>query len=200
MNKGIAFLLSGSLLLTACAESPVRVEQGRYVTHDGFGFSVGLPQDLVDAGWTIKADRNPAVSQTSYNFHFMPPEGVEGLVPVTVNSGENGPRETTTETLERMLRLRPDLPPVELLTDGPVVLDRWPDVVEIETTWLYSDQASSVSQRLVVWGDLSMEISANQAVFLNEGESQQEALARLRALWPPSLDVARRIADTLRLK
>jgi len=107
-------------------------------------------------------------------------------------------RYTAGEWLAR-LRTPPAGLQVEVVEEETIAIDRWPDAVE--STWIRylpeHDQASGGYARIVVWGDLRVEIDASVTVVAEPGETRDELVARLRDVWPSFLSPARRIADTL---
>jgi len=69
----IALSLGVSFYLAGCYNSPVSVETDT-IHHSELGFSITLPDNLAQQGWTIKADDAPSTYAQSYRFWLMSPD------------------------------------------------------------------------------------------------------------------------------
>ena len=90
------------LTTIGCGESPVSVQDGRILNHEGFGFSMHLPEDLAAQGWALEASRDVSVHDTAYSFGFRPPESGSGgpLTLTWLNVVAFKPRTPTYSTAE----------------------------------------------------------------------------------------------------
>ena len=90
------------LTTIGCGESPVSVQDGRILNHEGFGFSMHLPEDLAAQGWSLKASRDVSVHDNTYSFGFRPPESVLSGPPTLtwLNVVAHKPRTPTYSTVE----------------------------------------------------------------------------------------------------
>jgi hypothetical protein len=187
------------LAMTACGRSPVSVAGDQYLTHDEFGFSIGLPTDLAENGWHITADTDASVHDTYYSFSFTPGDGNWPPLLAHATSKRGRASLTATELVEQYFAPLEGMEEWTTRAQSFQVLDRWPDVVEATAIKVAPDGSVAMGHyvRYVVSGGLTLSTKAHKWVYPTENETVEDLVSRLSTEWEPALPLYRRISDTL---
>ena len=196
-----AAAIGAVLILTACGDSPVSVQDSSGLTHHELGFSLVVPSDLADDGWKLVADTDVSVHDQYYNFSVSAPEAVHP--PLMVHAHKRaGSTRTALEQAEMLRQPTPGIPPWTRQTQSENVLPAWPDAMEVADVLTAPDRSAAIAYfaRFVVADGVTISMKANLYLLTQDGEDAVALAVRAASALADALPTYRRIADSLRLE